>query len=631
MNQTTFELNKIKFLFLTQSKKHYLDILRFFGEDYEYFMDKVWNTFFLSLGTLGEGDFNLPNKVWKFMEGEIENREKNYYLKKIDKGFIFKLYKDRDSILGLLDNQLYYDEYIKEQTWKWLKKNGKLPNFGGDGNEDEDEENSLEDIPTTPMFGEEIYEILPSPLKEMVESVGRNRRRKDMFLISFFPTVSILFPNVQYVLERDEGQIETMKSNLYTLIVSKPAGGKSIISSMTREVLYEYKKWVNEMNQIERERVNERNMIAAIKNKNEGGKGKFEEEKFIPFIPIIPGNSTGPSFKNDFSNNGNVGLVVENEMDALYSSESNQWGGMSDYLRSAYHQESISDSRLSRDSFYIENPFLSLATAGTLDQMRRRFDGDSIENGLFSRFSFYYNDEDNIKFNRMVYPATKPTNSLTTIQKLSKDLLDIYKEFQKYSVINIHLTESQVDYISDVWEEFHYQMVIENDDNIKGVLFRTHNIVIKFIMILSCLRNGLKRVESIDKDLSDIFNMDVDTGGVEKTIDVDDVDIDISISLYKVIMEHNNWIYNGVKETSDQIRKLKREVIIDPYKNKVGIKDVLKDLPQTFKKSQLKDILVEKNIITKPRQEEGYIRKLLNSNIIKPAEKKGYYTKINKK
>ena len=123
-------------------------------------------------------------------------------------------------------------------------------------------------------------------------------------------------------------------------------------------------------------------------------KGKKTDGMAMPTEPpmrmlVIPANSSASSFLKILGDNDGIGLLFESEGDTLRSDFEIGLRQLLRCVRKAFHHELVSLSRR-KDREYCEvaNPRVSVALAGTPEQVRRLI--PDAENGLMSRILFLY-------------------------------------------------------------------------------------------------------------------------------------------------------------------------------------------------------------------------------------------------
>ncbi|GHV65986.1 hypothetical protein FACS1894199_08280 [Bacteroidia bacterium] len=104
---------------------------------------------------------------------------------------------------------------------------------------------------------------------------------------------------------------------------------------------------------------------------------------------IIPANTSATGLFQILNDNNGIGLIFETEGDTLAQSFKSEHGNYSDGLRKSWHHEPISyNRRKNREYVELKQPKVSALLSGTPQQVAALI--PNPENGLFSRFMFYY-------------------------------------------------------------------------------------------------------------------------------------------------------------------------------------------------------------------------------------------------
>ena len=232
-----------------------------------------------------------------------------------------------------------------------------------------------------PYVTKKVLNLLPMYLKESV-SLFDNEREMDVFLYSSIGVISGFLPNVFGHYDGHE-----VFPNLYLLILAPPASNKSVAKwarKMGENLHNSYKKNYEE----ELIHYNESFDQGDNQSNNSGNKLEKPERKLI----FIPANSSATAFLQTISKNGDNGILFETEADTLGETLAHDWGNYSDSLRKAFHHEILSYARRGNGELIeISEPKLSVVLSGTPGQIRTLI--SDVENGLFSRFMFYYFEE----------------------------------------------------------------------------------------------------------------------------------------------------------------------------------------------------------------------------------------------
>ncbi|MDR2823921.1 MAG: DUF3987 domain-containing protein, partial [Prevotellaceae bacterium] len=125
-----------------------------------------------------------------------------------------------------------------------------------------------------------------------------------------------------------------------------------------------------------------------LANKNDKREMERPQEPPLRML-IIPANNSATGLFQILNDNKGVGLLFEIEGDTLAQTFKSEHGNYSDGFRKAFHHETISyNRRKDREYVELEMPRLSALLSGTPKQVSALI--PNAENGLFSRFIFYY-------------------------------------------------------------------------------------------------------------------------------------------------------------------------------------------------------------------------------------------------
>lgn len=315
-----------------------------------------------------------------------------------------------------------------------------------------------------------FYEDLPSTLSEVV-SLASSKTERDTLLLGSITCLSAAFDNVYGIYDSRK-----VYPNLY-LFVSAPAGvGKGPLG-FCRDLVMPIHHHLRELAKQE-----EAEYRRAVKEKM-----KSEDAEPLQEPPqrmfLIPANSSSASVQRILADNNGVGLMFETEGDTLSQTLSHEYGQYSDILRKAFHHEPITMSRkLNREYLEIDEPKLSVALAGTLEQVRRLI--PDAENGLMSRFMFYC-----LPFSSETRDVFDPTGDEKPMRfkDIGNKLYEKIKRFRgqgtyKFSLCNDD-KETFVGFLDILVKN-----CIEVDHDLLGTAHRLGLIGFRIMMILSALR-----------------------------------------------------------------------------------------------------------------------------------------------
>ena len=328
-----------------------------------------------------------------------------------------------------------------------------------------------------PAFPECVFEHLPPFLNEVVNNYISVDDR-DTILIGAIVCLSVCFHNVCGVYDE-----RIVYPNLYLFVVADAGMGKGALT-LCRELVAPINRNLHELSKRMEQEYKEA-MSTYIKGKKTDGMTMPTEPPMR--MLIIPANSSASSFLKILGDNDGIGLLFESEGDTLSQTLKSDYGNYSDVLRKAFHHELVSLSRR-KDREYCEvaNPRVSVALAGTPEQVRRLI--PDAENGLMSRFCFYI-----IRFKRgirNVFATSDISQSKNAMFKLLGDkFCHLHEEFVRqgnYSFsLPSDLQEHFIEYLSRVNEE----CCDEVDNKMQGVVRRMGLIAYRIMMVLTAVRH----------------------------------------------------------------------------------------------------------------------------------------------
>jgi hypothetical protein len=342
----------------------------------------------------------------------------------------------------------------------------------------------------SPLIPDEVYENLPSVLKESCE-VFKGRER-DVYLTSALSIISGGLSNVQGLHDQN-----IVYPNLYSFIIAPAASGKgsmryaqSLGNCYQSRLLEEYERAKSKY-LVDLEVYNFKKKIAK-KEEDIRNLKKPEEPKFQTFF--IPGNTSSAMIHKHLEYNSGKGCISETETDTLTNALKQEWGGFSDVLRKGLHHETLSKSRITDLEYtVIEEPKFSLSITGTPDQVKSIL--SSTQNGLASRFIFY-SFQAPPKW-RKTYTKHISDSKQSRFMKFTQDLCD---KFSNQNIIKFNLTESQGAILDKTYE---YQLDEKYNSYLgdsSSLVKRLGLITYKIAMVLSAIRTDESILECSDKD-----------------------------------------------------------------------------------------------------------------------------------
>ena len=387
-----------------------------------------------------------------------------------------------------------------------------------------------------PAFPECVFEQLPPFLCEVVgNSISEDDR--DTILIGAIVCLSVCFHNVCGVYDE-----RIVYPNLYLFVVADAGMGKGALT-LCRELVAPINRNLHELSQRMEQEYKEA-MNAYIKSKKSDG-------VTVPTEPpmrmlIIPANSSASSLLKILGDNDGVGLLFESEGDTLSQTLKSDYGNYSDVLRKAFHHELVSLSRRKdREYCEVSNPRVSVALAGTPEQVRRLI--PDAENGLMSRFCFYI-----IRFKRgirNVFATSDISQSKNTMFRILGDrFCHLHEEFVNHGSyafpLPSALQEQFIEYLSRVNEE----CCDEVDNRMQGIVRRMGLIAYRIMMVLTAVRH-----------LENVYNVQADSNGIIQLV-CQESDYFVAMNICDTLLYHAVFIYRNLsgnqnKQTSSALQE----------------------------------------------------------------------------
>src|SRR5690606_12764714 len=175
----------------------------------------------------------------------------------------------------------------------------------------------------------------------------------------------------------------------------------------------------------------------------------------------------------------------ETEGDTLAQAFKTDYGNYSDGFRKAFHHETISYyRRTDREYVDMEKPCLSTVLSGTPKQITALI--PNAENGLFSRFLFYYM---NIKLKWKNVFETKTADGLEEhYNHLGDEFFNLYKTLNTNLDIQITLSESQQERFNEFFSQVQIKYSNLQSDEYIATVRRMGLIAFRIMMIFTVLR-----------------------------------------------------------------------------------------------------------------------------------------------
>jgi hypothetical protein len=389
---------------------------------------------------------------------------------------------------------------------------------------------SKEEMPT---FSDSLYDTLPEFLKEVVESSSSNEER-DIMLLGTLTAFSACFPNLYGIYDQSK-----VYSNLFLFVTAPASAGKGKLNQV--------KQLVTPIHKLHREQAltlkEQFDSETATYNMKKGKDDDLEKPIKPPErMLFIPANNSVTGVYQLLSDNDGRGLMFETEGDTLAQAFKSDYGNYSDGFRKAFHHETISYyRRTDREYVDIERPCLSTVLSGTPKQIATLV--PNAENGLFSRFMFYYM---NIKpVWKDVFAKRDGIGLEEHYERLGKEFLNLYKTLENNPPIEVTLSEEQKERFNTFFAALQTKYINLQPEEYIATVRRLGLVAFRMSMLFTALRI-------------------MEDGDVNKTKECEDVDFDNALAMVKVLVKHSSKIFNDLPiEPKKQKRMNKKERFLE--------------------------------------------------------------------
>ena len=294
---------------------------------------------------------------------------------------------------------------------------------------------------TTPTFWRQVRKKLPHIIEE-IAACANSAEDADILILGSIVTLSSCLPNI-YGIYGDR----VVYPNLFLFVTAPASAGKGRLTLC-------------------------RKLVQPI------------QDELQPKKLIIPANSSATMVYQILAENDGRGLMFETEGDTLANVFASDYGNYSDGFRKAFHHEPISYMRRKgNEQVELLQPKLSTVLSGTPRQIASLI--PDTENGLFSRFIFYYVDFKLTWLN--VFASGNETSIDEVFDGIGSRILDLYQNLNNTEV-RFSLTSRQKEAFNSYFQnaQLHYHSKL-GDDFIASVR-RMGLITYRIAMVLSVIR-----------------------------------------------------------------------------------------------------------------------------------------------
>ena len=432
-----------------------------------------------------------------------------------------------------------------------------------------------------PLIPPSVFENLPSFLKDIC-NITDLADEKDILLLGSIVTLSSCVPNVF-------GYYHNRKvfANLFLFITAQASAGKGMLTHCTRLVNPIQKRLRDESLLLKSQYERDYNDYQAIKKTNPAAeKPQRPPEKML----FIPANNSASGVLQLLNDNNGKGLIFETEGDTLAYAFKSDYGNYSDAFRKAFHHETIRYYRKTDREFVdLEQPCLSAVLSGTPKQVQNLI--PDAENGLFSRFMFYYLQMSSVW--KDVFERKTENGLDEYFDVFGSRYYELFKELNSSINIEFTLTVSQQNQFNNTFEHWQtkYETLLGFEYN--ATVRRLGLITFRMAMIFSVLRI-------------------LETGDLSRRIVCEERDFQNAIAITEVLVIHAKKVFSELPQTVVAPKRENRE---ERFFNM---------LPQTFTRKDYVSIAEKLEIPDKTAQ--NYIAKYLKKSMIH-RDKQDFYIK----
>ena len=349
-----------------------------------------------------------------------------------------------------------------------------LPRNEGSGvievSEVEEEEEEI-----LPSFSAGLKGTLPGLLERVLDKATSDEDG-DILLLGSLAALSACLPNVSGVYNG-----RPVWANLFLFVTARASSGKGRLALCRYliEPIHDELRQLNEAEMMDYKQKMQQYNCA----KNKADLEKPEEPPLR--MLFIPANSSATAVYQVLNDNDGQGIMFETEGDTLANTFSSDYGNYSDGFRKAFHHESVSYvRRKDREYVNLKRPRLSTVLTGTPKQVLSLI--TDAENGLFSRFIFYYM-RTKLEWQDVFQESADGTLD-EYFQGLGEEFRDFYVVLKTSGEMKFRLTLEQGQSFNMWFENVQRDFAAKYGDELIASVRRMGLITFRIAMILTTLR-----------------------------------------------------------------------------------------------------------------------------------------------
>jgi hypothetical protein len=430
-----------------------------------------------------------------------------------------------------------------------------------------------------PTFPDSLFPELPEFLQRVIQIATSNEER-DILLLGSLVAISACLPKVSGIYDG-----KRVYSNMFLFITAKASAGKGRLVHC-RQLVNPVHKEFREQAKVHKQHYE---LELAEYNANKGKvEGIEKPDKPPEKMLFIPANNSSTGAYQLLGDSDGKGLIFETEGDTLAHAFKSDYGNYSDGFRKAFHHETISYyRRTDREYVDIESPCLSTVLSGTPKQIAALI--PDAENGLFSRFIFYYMNVRPVWKNVF---ASQTANGLDVyFEALGNEFYSLYSSLKAGQDVQFYLTADQQDQFNQFFGEIQEKYMSIQGIDYMATIRRLGLIAYRFCMIFSALRI-------------------METGETTSKMICEERDFQSSLAMVKVLVKHSSKVFAELPADVQKPTRFNRK---EKFLNK---------LPKHFNRQKYLEVATELKIPHKTA--EGYITDFCKSNVIHRESQDNY-------
>ena len=370
-----------------------------------------------------------------------------------------------------------------------------------------------------PTFSDRVRGSLPGLLEKVVAK-SDSAEDGDILLLGSIAVISACLPKVMGVYNR-----RPVWANLFLFVTARASSGKGRLALCRYliEPIHDELRQLNEAEMMDYKQKMQQYNCA----KNKADLEKPEEPPLR--MLFIPANSSATAVYQVLNDNDGQGIMFETEGDTLANTFSSDYGNYSDGFRKAFHHESISYvRRKDREYVNLRRPRLSTLLTGTPKQVLSLI--TDAENGLFSRFIFYYMDT-KLEWQDVFCEEVDGTLD-EYFQALGEEFRDFYTLMKDSGEVRFRMGPGQGDVFNAWFRGIQLEMTEKYGDEMIASVRRLGLITFRIAMILTSLRV-------------------MDDGAFDREMICSDVDFGTAMTIAEVLIVHTAKVFRGMPKAAE--------------------------------------------------------------------------------